>query len=787
MNNSLTPDALTEESLVSQHKELMSPHLASRNSELELQLTSSTQSAEHSPRSHDMSSPFIEHPQSPLHEKTGSPKSRTTNNKSTINFGSSRQEKQNGRSHYGNEFGSSSPVKDESFVDNSIDESHLRHHTPLKMINNNVSPWRQFRPPSYTNVLQNSSKIFNNKPDLKYSTTDSKPAASEMSTQSEIKKLNDEVYHYQVKIKTMSDFLRNLVEKGSFDTSEIQLIIAHVDAKSDQQQPPQPPQPPQLLLLLLMLELLKRNEELEADWKESLEIINELNANIETYQRCMDKQSAELDYLLNVLFKCHKSIKEFADYLNKDEKLAAWSIALEQLLDKSLEDQAELLIRIAKEIINAAFNKATPVSKKINSPLTPPESTYGLDNTTNLVNEIEELRKEKRMISERHASAIEQLKDRSQEIQELQKKVEAERELNMKLKESLDSSNKGNAQEVMHLQARIDKLERDSRDMESHSAQATAGGNNEMVPIAQYDSLVTQHHDLQNAYASLLEELNQLRESSIHHPQAEMEKAERHSTNLESTYLSDRTNNEMALRTELNRAMKQQELREAEHAQMSYMTSTLKKENEELQSKLKKLTDFVTYSNNNEKEQVVKKLSVIEFQFKDLLKFDLGEFQKLIQSFNKIAEDESLLNPIRRYERIKKTLVADLDESSVRTLRENHKSVFEYFVRATDILINNYVRLLLAEEETHSTEAWRKQVSKLKEQNDHLENALKALQREKLLTASSSLEPGSPNSQLRLNDIRQKWKAERERRIMEDKEAKKRYNELRNELARSRS
>ena len=197
------------------------------------------------------------------------------------------------------------------------------------------------------------------------------------------------------------------------------------------------------------------------------------------------------------------------------------------------------------------------------------------------------------------------------------------------------------------------------------------------------------------------------------------------------------------------------------------------------------MTDFVTYTTTDEKERVMKKLSVMEFQFKDLLKFDLSEFQKLIQSLNKVAEDESLLNPVKKYERIKKALVGDIDESSIRIMRENHKSVFEYFVRATDILINNYVRLLLAENCEQSTEKLEKQMTKLKEQNSLLKNELEKLYKQVQESAITEME--SATSRLRLDDMRQKWKAERERRLMGDREAQKRYSELRSEIARLQS
>ncbi|KAI5959112.1 hypothetical protein KGF57_002208 [Candida theae] len=731
--------------------------------ELDLRSVSSTESVGHSPPTHDMSSPFIEDPLPTRKAKGSFSQGGLFENKDTSEGSNPTSSKSLSKPHSDAGLGKSSPVKNESFVDNSLEDASHLHQTPIKLSNNNVSPWRQFRPPSNLSMLQNSSTIFNNKPDLKYGLPNPNSAASEMSTKSEIKKLNDEIYNYQVKVKMMADFLRDLIAKGSFDTSEIRSIIADVDIK--------PVQLPSLQE--------KRIQELEADKKECLEIINELQINLESFESCANKQSAELDYLNSVHRQCLSLIKKFADYLRQDERLSNWRSSLDQQLATSLDEQVEHLVHIAQDAMIAMINKKDQVSQNISSPLTPPGTNYESDSTTNLIHEVEHLKMENKDISERYESTLNKLNDREQEVQELQRQLKIANASNMESKQLFESVDKEHNDKLMYLQSKIDQLENDTGE---EGPQNALPSSKDTVSQTQYDSLMIQHQDLQNAYASLLEELNALRESSAsRHTPVEEEKEEQHSANSETTYLSEQTNRESAVREDLNRAMKQQQLHEAEQAQMSFIVSTIRKENEELRSRVKKMTDLVTYTESSGKEEVLKRLSVMEFQFKDLLKFDLGEFQKLIQSFNKVAEDESLLNPIRRYERIKKALVVDLDESSTRTLRDNHKSMFEYFVRATDILINNYVRLLLAEDETQHAEVLKKQVTKLKEQNAILRRELEDLQRARSMSFEVESQP--PNSQLRLTEMRRKWKAERERRIMEDKEAQKRYNELRNELS----
>lgn len=64
----MLPDALVLESSNLSNKESVDLYVEENDPELELRLVSSTRSSTHSPRSHDMSSPFITNPQSPQQE-----------------------------------------------------------------------------------------------------------------------------------------------------------------------------------------------------------------------------------------------------------------------------------------------------------------------------------------------------------------------------------------------------------------------------------------------------------------------------------------------------------------------------------------------------------------------------------------------------------------------------------------------------------------------------------------------------------------------------------------------
>ena len=48
----------------------------------------------------------------------------------------------------------------------------------------------------------------------------------------------------------------------------------------------------------------------------------------------------------------------------------------------------------------------------------------------------------------------------------------------------------------------------------------------------------------------------------------------------------------------------------------------------------------------------MKKISILEYQYKDLLLYDTNQFKRLIESYNKIADDKSLYDPKMKYEKL---------------------------------------------------------------------------------------------------------------------------------------
>ena len=222
--------------------------------------------------------------------------------------------------------------------------------------------------------------------------------------------------------------------------------------------------------------------------------------------------------------------------------------------------------------------------------------------------------------------------------------------------------------------------------------------------------------------------------------------------------------------------------------QISLENDLLQRENQSLRNQIDKLSQIISHNNRNNSysdhseksmelhsQSILRKLSIMEYQYRDLLSFDMIEFQKFIQLYNKIAEDQSLLDPREKYEKVMKR-IKHFDEEDIAFIRDKHKSIFEYFVRATDLLINDHVRLLI--KDGSNEERMRKKMNLVNTENAQLRARVNQLEE----SYQYHKKPVSSITELRIEDLQRKWKAERERRILEDHEAQKRFRELENEI-----
>lgn len=96
----------------------------------------------------------------------------------------------------------------------------------------------------------------------------------------------------------------------------------------------------------------------------------------------------------------------------------------------------------------------------------------------------------------------------------------------------------------------------------------------------------------------------------------------------------------------------------------------------------------------------LKRVAALEFHLKEVLQFDLRNFLKMLKSLDKIADDKSVETPTRKVEILSKKLRSNENiMEDTNYVRELHKSVFDYFSTALEMLVNEHVKVLLNESE----------------------------------------------------------------------------------------
>lgn len=272
------------------------------------------------------------------------------------------------------------------------------------------------------------------------------------------------------------------------------------------------------------------------------------------------------------------------------------------------------------------------------------------------------------------------------------------------------------------------------------------------------------------------------------------------------------------LKQDLDLAIEKQRILKAEKIRLSYKVESLNSDKISLQSTIHSLTDKVTAltiadsqnsinntdnTNITNDDSILKKLSVLEYHYDGLILFDVFVFQRLLKSFNKIADDSSLLEPKKKIETLANTLNKSHDDNvvtssptsstDINVIIEYHKSVFNYFARAVDIIVNDHVRLLLKESDNNAKHS--AYINKLHGRIDHLNKVVDSLSKQsdpydsnddisESTTINNTLT--SPRSKLRIDELTNRWKAEREARVYENKEAQRRLKELEEENSRLR-
>ncbi|EMG47627.1 hypothetical protein G210_1961 [Candida maltosa Xu316] len=752
---------------------LMQPEDLSKSLQLQQQQQQqelpSEETPTHSYSKEEESSPFISHPSSPMDEimpqETSSPSLTARDSYAPPSISNLEQSLA--------EMKVSAPEPDILSVNHTItdisndDILTINNSTPSRNKSpRTISPWRQIRPSVRT---PEKRSVFQNKPDLKYGMNPLQNGTTLVtSTNSTEEEYNRKLLDYKIEIKFLRKFLHELLDKYNIDESDIERFFKGCSGS-----------------LTSTLEIQHQNLQLE--YNDVVNLNNDLYENLSTFEKkLMDKENQIKDlhgFIDTITFSVDGLIRALIEDRSTIE-------SSREALEKSLESPLEARLNVIK------FELLTRFEKKSTTWPTPPSTYGGKDEKDGYINTVEELLK---TVDSLESQCRSQKLSRDRLEQQLLVQIEESNKIKSnfqimstkfnQLRQSLDNDSKFESQKgelekkVLEYEKMVPSLQNEIQRLRSNTSDDYSKIHSRSLSIHE-SSIMGDYLQLQNAYAKLNQEFNDIRNEHKSLQKSSQDKISNLTTKLHEKSVELRTQLDATnkLRIELDSSLDKQRKYNTERIQMSYSTDALKKENEALQSKIAKLTDLMTLTvdgNTTSSEAVVKKLSVLEFQYKDLLLFDAVEFKKLIDSYNKIADDKSLHDPKTKYEKLYRKInemKASQDHDDVAYIRDKHKSIFEYFIRATDILVNDHVRLLLKENDNEDHKKLKSQVEKLTQENESL----------KLELAKEDVEedPLSPISKLRMNDLRNKWKAERERRILEDQEAKKRFKELESEIAR---
>lgn len=274
--------------------------------------------------------------------------------------------------------------------------------------------------------------------------------------------------------------------------------------------------------------------------------------------------------------------------------------------------------------------------------------------------------------------------------------------------------------------------------------------------------------------------------------------------------LENRTKEQLALRDQiavldevkhkLDVAVAKQRTLQSEKIRLSYQVDELAEEKAKLQSNIDVLTGKLqgVHLNNNldehppdeaeESKEFDSSIGIVEdeakIQFDKLYKFDFAQLSKMGETFDRLVDDTSINEPLEKIQTINEFLekseacILDYPEEVVSDLVQCHNSLFHYFIKATDLSVEDHISLLLKKEQRGKEndriiEGLTKRIRELEEQNDSL-------------ARQDEADNTSPEIKLRIEELTARWKAEREARVYENRLAKRRFTELEDEISRLR-
>lgn len=326
-------------------------------------------------------------------------------------------------------------------------------------------------------------------------------------------------------------------------------------------------------------------------------------------------------------------------------------------------------------------------------------------------------------------------------------------------------------------QSRIEELEREVNTLKNNSRQTTSpemsGSAGDAKGAQSCDKLQTiqkERDALQEKFDQLFERLQDVQQNS------------ENKINSLTNRLNSQKQEMLSLRTaalnfdniqrDLEVNVEKQRVLTSEKIKLSYQVEALQKDKLSLQYTIDNLTEKLqkasTLGSPHRKINQSTESNLASRSFEELFSSDVFYFQKLLTSFNKIADDKSLVDPTRKLESIMpyRTKLLSQTSEAINFALGYHSSVSGFFAKAVDVIVKDHIRLLLKQDEDKI-----KHEARIDELNERVARLEKELQ--------SGKENIPGESQLRIEELTNRWKAEREARVSENKAAKRRLNELR--------
>ncbi|RCK65327.1 hypothetical protein Cantr_01074 [Candida viswanathii] len=561
-------------------------------------------------------------------------------------------------------------------------------------------------------MMPQQNPVFQDDPDLKHRERDTRTTSRE-------EYLNKELIELKIKYVKLREFLIDLVDKSSKDPSHIRDILAHSENETASD-----------------LEMKLQSSQIQYD--EAMKLNSDLHASLSTFESKLRDKETQIDHLQSQLHSVRASVDDLIKATMNDKGAGVLSDhALQLHLLPNLEEKLDAL----KQAMLARLETVPLTHSTLNSLGRIEESVDTVQQLLLRISNLEVYHQNERD----HLKA--EISMHRSESNRIRRTFEIMTSKFNELKNFVDSKESritDDSAKIREYELVISELQKELQILKQSDSDIQGSPNRSQD---QLDVMTNRVGDLSM----------KLQQKNI-----ELRKQLEVSTNLK-IQLENSLQKERGLRTE--------------HIKLTTAEDVLRKENENLAAKLD--------AANINLESIRKKMASMEFRYKEFLLFDAAEFKKLIQSYDKIADDRSLTDSKSKYEKLypKINEMKPFDDSNDMESQQSHteitnihNSIFEFFVRATDILINDHIGLLLKETDNQEIKKLRDQVEKLAKDNESLQDELS---KHEFGLEEDSL---SPISKLRTSVLTQKWKAERERRILEDLEAKKRFHEMEMEI-----